>query len=638
MKRNILYTGLLVAGMTLWTSCDHEPDFPGLDVKGESLTNVAKYADTYPGAAFNADNLAKETLPEWLLKKYYTCDKGSSAMVTYKYTPSIPEYVSAVSAATTYTVTAENYQTVWGDMPFTYFSPSNKATQYVPEFLNEVIETPVDNQLVVVNYNQADTDGSFDGQVIFEDDLESNSLDSWKTVVMSDESNNTNNWRVGSFDDNHYLQATAFNTKAEGLVSSYLISAKKIDITDAKMKLSFDALYANYQEAGGRLTVYLSENLAGFTKSDVEAATWTNITSSFNINTSPSGSGDLAPVGEYSMAGYAGKKIYLAFKYDGDNTAGSKATTTIRIDNITIKSGELKIADSYPVSTFYQYKEESAKWQAYNDVILLQPQDYDAMGVTKLTASSAQSYISSYLGLKYPYAQSGNIKAVGFKLAEDKFMAIELQKSTTGWTSTSDVVEMTDEYEFDGAAWVYKRTVPKAALNLTFDEDGRKITAKDPTMIEGWLNIALGTGGQPWYDKSYNKNNYTECTAYGVSDGPVDSWMITPVLEIKSNYILTFDMTSGHWTHDALHVYISTTFSGDKEDLSADDVESTWKEVTENFNLPQVVGKYGTSVNVGSYPMTEYVGQQVYIAFRYLGDKAENQTSTVQLDNIYVGE
>lgn len=537
MKRNILYTGLLVAGMTLWTSCDHEPDFPGLDVKGESLTNVAKYADTYPGAAFNADNLAKETLPEWLLKKYYTCDKGSSAMVTYKYTPSIPEYVSAVSAATTYTVTAENYQTVWGDMPFTYFSPSNKATQYVPEFLSEVIETPVDNQLVVVNYNQADTDGSFDGQVIFEDDLESNSLDSWKTVVMSDESNNTNNWRVGSFDDNHYLQATAFNTKAEGLVSSYLISAKKIDITDAKMKLSFDALYANYQEAGGRLTVYLSENLAGFTKSDVEAATWTNITSSFNINTSPSGSGDLAPVGEYSMAGYA-----------------------------------------------------------------------------------------------------GNIKAVGFKLAEDKFMAIELQKSTTGWTSTSDVVEMTDEYEFDGAAWVYKRTVPKAALNLTFDEDGRKITAKDPTMIEGWLNIALGTGGQPWYDKSYNKNNYTECTAYGVSDGPVDSWMITPVLEIKSNYILTFDMTSGHWTHDALHVYISTTFSGDKEDLSADDVESTWKEVTENFNLPQVVGKYGTSVNVGSYPMTEYVGQQVYIAFRYLGDKAENQTSTVQLDNIYVGE
>ncbi len=109
MKRNILYTGMFIAGMALWTSCDHEPDFPGLDVKGETLTNVAKYADTYLGAAFTADNPAKETLPEWLQKKYYTCDKGSSAMITYKFAPSVPEYVSAVSAATAYTVTADDY-------------------------------------------------------------------------------------------------------------------------------------------------------------------------------------------------------------------------------------------------------------------------------------------------------------------------------------------------------------------------------------------------------------------------------------------------------------------------------------------------------------------------------------------------
>lgn len=635
MKRNILYTSMLIAGMMLWTSCDHEPDFPGLDVKGETLTNVAKYTDTYLGAAFTADNPAKETLPEWLQKKYYTCDKGSSAMITYKFLSSVPEYVSAVSSATAYTVTAENYETLWGDLPFTYFSPSKKATQYVPGFLKEAFATPMDKQLAVVNYNQADSDGVSDGVIAFSDDLESNSLDSWKTVVISEGSANTNNWRVSKFDDNCYLQASAYNSKATGPVKTYLISAQKIDISDAKLKLTFDALYANYLTTGGRLTVLLSENLTGFTKDEVEAATWNDITSNFTIATSLDNTGDLTPAGEFSMASYAGKQIYLAFKYDGDNTAGINATSTIRVDNVFIQYGETKIADSYPVSAFYQYNEESAKWEAYTDILLLQPQDYDAMGVTKLTASSAQSYISPYLGLKYPYAQAGTVKAVGFKLAEDKFMAIELQKSTIGWTSTSDVIELTDEYEYDGSAWVYKRTVPKAALNQTFDEDGRKITAKDPTMLEGWLNVALDK--QAWYDKSYKDNNYTECTAYGISDGAVDSWLITPILEIKSNYILTFDMTSGHWTHDALHVYISSSFSGNKEDVTADP-EGTWKEVTENFNLPQVVGKYGTSVNVGSYMMTEYAGQQVYIAFRYLGDKSKNETSTVQLDNIYVGE
>lgn len=535
MKRNILYASMFITGVTLWTSCDHEPYFPGLDEKVDaSLAHVAKYTDTYLGAPFTADNPALNTLPEWLLQKYYTCDKGSSAMVTYKYTPTIPEYVAAVSTATSYTVTADDYKAVWGeDLPFTYFSPGKKATQFVPGFLKNHFQSPTDKQLAVVNYNQADSDGSFEGATAFSDDFESNTLDSWKTVVMTPESANTNNWRVSSYSGNHYLQASAYNTKAVGPVSTYLISAEKIDVSDARFNLTFDALYANYREEGGRLKVCLSENLAGFTKSNVEAATWTDITTNFTILTAPTGSGDMSATGAFSMAAYAGKKVYLAFIYDGDNTAGVNQTTTIRIDNVAVQYGEMKIAPSYPASAFYRYNAEGDKWEAYTDILLLQPQDYEAMGVTKLTASSAQSYISSYLGLKFPYAQSNNLKAVGFKLAEDKFMAVELQKSAAGWLSTSDVIEMTDEYEFDGSAWVYKRTVPKAALSETFDEDGRKITPKDLTMLEGWLNVALAKQG--WYDKSYKDNNYTECTAYGITDGPVDSWLITPALEIKSN-------------------------------------------------------------------------------------------------------
>lgn len=96
-------------------------------------------------------------------------------------------------------------------------------------------------------------------------------------------------------------------------------------------------------------------------------------------------------------------------------------------------------------------------------------------------------------------------------------------------------------------------------------------------------------------------------------------------------------MTSGYWTHDALEVYVSTSFSGKKEDVSAE-TEGTWKNITENFNLPQSPGKYGQFTNVGSYNMADYVGQKVYLAFRYVGDKAQELTSTVQLDNIYVGE
>lgn len=444
MKRNILYASMFITGVTLWTSCDHEPYFPGLDEKVDaSLAHVAKYTDTYLGAPFTADNPALNTLPEWLLQKYYTCDKGSSAMVTYKYTPTIPEYVAAVSTATSYTVTADDYKAVWGeDLPFTYFSPGKKATQFVPGFLKNHFEAPVDKQIAVVNYNQAESDGSFEGETAFSDDLEPNNLDNWKTVVMTPESANTSNWKIGAYNGNHYLQASAYNTKAVGPVSTYLISAQKIDVSDARFNLTFDALYANYREEGGRLKVCLSENLAGFTKSDVEAASWTDITTNFSIPTSPTGSGDMAATGTFSMAAYAGKKVYLAFIYDGDNTAGLNQTSTIRIDNVAVQYGDLKIAPSTPASAFYRYNADGDKWEAYTDILLLQPKDYDTMGVTKLAASSAPLYLSVYLNSIYPYAQSGNVKAVGFKIAEDKFMAIELQKSASEWVATSNVIEM----------------------------------------------------------------------------------------------------------------------------------------------------------------------------------------------------
>lgn len=630
MKRNIIYISILAAGMTLWTSCDHQPDFPGLDVDGEKLTNVVKYTETYVGETFSADKPAKNVLPAWLLKKYYTCDKGSTAMVTYKYAPTIAEAVSAVSNATLYTVTAENYQKMWTErIPFMYFSPKKSAASNIPGFLKTVVTEPVDKQLKVVNYYQADTDGITNGAVTFSDNIEWG-LDKWKKVVTSTGSANTNNWEIKTFDNNNYLQITGYNKEAKGAVVSYLITAAPIKIYSAQLELSFKALLSNYVANTAKVSVLLTENLADFTKEAVEAANWTDISSSFTFKTSTSSSGDLTPAGKYLLAPYNGKTVYLAFKYEADNTANFNISG-LRIDDVLAGYGEVVPADSYPVSAFYRYSLADAKWLPYNDVLILQPQDYEAMGVSKLTTSNALSYVSAYLGLKFPYAQSGTVKAVAFKLAEDKFMAVELQKASAGWISTSTNIDMTDEYEFDGSAWVYKRTVPKAAMNESFE--GRKIVKDDPTMLEGWLNVALGE--KAWYDRNYSGNTYTECTA-NTAKGAVDSWFVTPKLEVKSNYILTFDMTSGYYVHDALRVYISDSFSGKKEDVKADAAD--WVEITENFNLPQVVGKYGTFTNVGSYQMSNYVGKQVYIAFRYLGNKTTNETSTVQLDNIYVGE
>lgn len=620
MKKNI-YLSILVAGTLAFSSCNHEPDFPGVDELSQP-TNVVKYAAVYSGAPFTADKPAKDALPAWLLSKYYTCDKASTAMVDYRFVQSIPEYVSAVSSASVYTLNAADYQKAWGAASqINYFSPSKPAATYLPSILAAAYATPTDGMLAVVNYNQAAKDGV---QPAFSGNFESNTLDGWKSVAVA----GTFNWQVKSFDNNYYIQQAAYNHKA-GALNSYLVTATKIAVKD-DMILSFDALYCNYKEEGGRISVLLTtDDLGDITKESLTAAQWTDITEHFTIATSPSNSGNLTPVKEFSLDAYAGKKVYLAFKYVGDGSDGSSATTTIRIDNVVIKDAAQVPVEYAEAISMYKYNEGA--WTPNNEVVVLQPADYKAMGMDFFTATSALSYLPAYLGLKYPYAQASTIKAVAFKLSATEYMASELQKGTAGWTSTSEPIDLTDEYSYDGSNWIYVRTVPKAALNETFD--GRVIVSNDKTMLEGWLNLAV-QGELFWIDKSFNKNNYTQCSAFGAKSGVVETWLITPSLEIKSNYVLKFDMASGYWMHEGLQVYLSADFSGKEEEVAT----AKWTEITENFDFPKNVTGYSAFTAVGAYKLDSYVGQHVYIAFKYLGNKDNGETSTVQLDNIYVGE
>lgn len=620
--KKILYLSIFATGILALGACDHEPDFPGLEEESQ-ITNVQEYVADYQGSAFTSANPAKSVLPAWLQDKYYTCDKGSKAMVNYKYINDVPEYVLAVSDATVYTLTAGDYTEVWGEgSSINYFSPSKPAATYLPGILGNAIEAPAENALLAVNYNQANEDGS---QPAFSDDFETNTLDKWENVTVT----GSYKWQTKEFSKNHYIQNSAYNHKA-GALESWLVTAAPVSVKSG-MVLSMDVLQANYVDAGGRLSVLISTDLAGFTKEDIGNANWEDVTSELGeFAKSSSGSGDMVPVQDLALDKYAGKKIYVAMKYVGDSETG--ATTTVRIDNIAVKDAEQQPVAYKNVTALYKYAEPT--WKLYTDVTALQPSDYEAMGEDFLTSGTAGTYIPVYLSLTYPYATSGTIKAVAYKLSDTKYAAAEFQKAATGWESTSAAVEMTDEYEYNGSEWVYVRTVPKAVLNMTFDD--RKVTDNDKTMIEGWLNITL-EGGSFWLDKSYSGNNYIQCSAYGSTvTGLLDAWMITPALEIKSNYILNFDMVSAYWMHEALHVYVSSNFSG--EDNAEALKSATWTEITENFTFPKNETGYSKFTDVGSYKMDSYVGQTVYIAFQYLGDKTKNETSTVQLDNIYVGE
>ncbi|WP_321480084.1 choice-of-anchor J domain-containing protein [uncultured Bacteroides sp.] len=457
--KKILFFSILLAGVSsLFTSCNNEPNFDGLDDLSKP-TNLATYTDVYPGENFSADKLAKTVLPAWLLSKYYTCDEGSSASVTY------------------------NYETTEEDVP----------------------SISVDFERNIILNAETNISGWFNLATV--GDLK---------------------WMDKSY-NNVYTQMSA--NGAAGEVNAWFISPKH-KVTKGE-SLSFDVCIGYWN--ADCLQVLISSTFQGTNSSVTNSKTkWIDVTSSFTIPQEPTNKyGSFATAGSLNLDQYAGQDIYVAFKYVGNGAAESKATTTIQLDNI-------KIAGTKTVTT-----------------------------------------------------------------------------------------EMTDEYSYDGAAWNFVRTVPKAALNETFDD--RTINSGDKTMLTGWVSAAT-QGTVYWTDKSYSKNNYTNCSAYKQAS-TVEAWLITPELEIRDNYILKFDMVSGHWTHEALHVYVSTNFDGKEEGIST----ATWEEITD-LVMPKKESGYSSFTTVGPTDLSAYVGQNIYVAFKYLGDPTQNQTSTVQLDNIYVGE
>ena len=147
--------------------------------------------------------------------------------------------------------------------------------------------------------------------------------------------------------------------------------------------------------------------------------------------------------------------------------------------------------------------------------------------------------------------------------------------------------------------------------------------------LNGWTNMPL-QGNRAWIGKEYDQNKYAQATAY--NSGEInEAWLITPELTLNGNNEFSFAVNIGYYTHDALSVYISTDFDG--TDISG----ANWDDITNNFTIPQSpTGGYGTLDTAGTMPLTNYVGNQVHIAFVYNGNDNAGETTTIQVDNVEV--
>lgn len=233
----------------------------------------------------------------------------------------------------------------------------------------------------------------------------------------------------------------------------------------------------------------------------------------------------------------------------------------------------------------------------------------------KLETSTFASYADSPLPSK-----KFDIKGILTRDYTDSYYVLKI-------SSTDDVLENDDPrcdpdlLNCSGAT--------TTGTNVIFNEDFESISSEADLIPLGWTNVNVNGGSHIWTQRSYGGNKYMQNGAYNTNENPLESWLVTPAINLDSSTdeVFTFDVNVGYYRGAALSVYASTDFTGDVE-------TATW-QLIDNVNLPTGPSSgYGTFQSAGDISV-DCLDGDVYFAFKYKGGDGD-VTTTFQIDNVKV--
>jgi hypothetical protein len=431
--------------------------------------------DSLLATALNASKTFSPAIPSsrlipYALKSlYYSADQGSVAKISFPYAPDRDQTLVKLSQPS-YTLNTDDYKQVWGSATdyVSALTPAKSPTTQIPAILLNRRPAAASGDYAIVQYNysaqepevsiaevkylSADFEGTPNGATV------PVALDGW----INKDITGTKFWQCRAFGGNQYAQFSSNGTNEENTI--WLIAP--VDLTTGTdPKFSFDVTGGYYK--GDLLSVYTSENFDG-TEAGIATATWTNVSSSFNIPTTPeipaSGYGTLRPSGEMDFSAHIGKKVYVAFKYAG-NGVGNTFTTTYQLDNIKVSESKstwiVTFAPQYAAYTF-----NGTAWTsvaAAANILVLQPEDYAAMGLTGanpyLSAAQATAYLPTFLSQKFPFVAEGTEKTIVYKSAAAANNAVKYTFTAGEWTLPAATEMRTEQYVVSTQGWIFDPTI-----------------------------------------------------------------------------------------------------------------------------------------------------------------------------------
>ena len=168
---------------------------------------------------------------------------------------------------------------------------------------------------------------------------------------------------------------------------------------------------------------------------------------------------------------------------------------------------------------------------------------------------------------------------------------------------------------------------------VVFLEEFESIGANSATLTlpAGWKNIGE-TGGVLYQNAIFGSTKCTKISAFNTSASTVTSWLVTPTINLTGTTApkLTFLQAAGFAVGaTTLEVLVSTNYAGSNTPST-----STWTQVWTTTATTPTSG-YATLATSGTINLSAYIGQTVYIAFKYSGGDP-TKTTTYEIDDVKV--
>ena len=432
-------------------------------------------------------------IPAWLSASYPTYDDGSMALITYTMALDVPEDVQLMNAATEYTLTEDDYKTIWG-------SEEDYATALTPKTVNKlksVIPVADDaraGEYVVVTYNYSNEEPATEepetpdtpdqpeapaytsvlGTALLDDVVEVKgyiSAVSTQGPILTDNTGSiivykaadlglavgdevTVNGTIRAYNNGFQFDYSKGDVTVEKTgETTVAYPAEVLDITgayaDELLTARVENEYAYYAKMTG--TVAISGNYYNFNIPGAETAVGSIYGATDEVKSW------LEDGMECTLYGY-----FFSISKTGD----PKVAKYINIIVTSVEPATASISTlALNVKSEKQYAYFKFNGSGYEaaDVVAVQPADYTAMGQKygNFTNPAQDDFLPLFLAKKYPYAQVDDKVYVGYRCYAGGATSCKVDEYIFNgtWTKTAYFAEKQDQFRKAEGVWNVDRTL-----------------------------------------------------------------------------------------------------------------------------------------------------------------------------------